>query len=113
MGGDREQVIQLMEVTQAATGWFGSGLEQLRWRRCSCSLECAASVASVAAAAAATKPDTVTVTLGVSLSSTCTFLVFLEIVQNNKLIFFFFKPAAVCLVQSTSEQPAGMAKLAA
>lgn len=84
MGGDREQVIQLMEVTQAATGWFGSGLEQLRWRRCSCSLECAASVVSVAsaaaAAAAATKPDTVTVTLGVSLSSTCTFLVFLEIV---------------------------------
>lgn len=45
MGGDREQVIQLMEVTQAATGWFGSDLEQLRWRRCSCSLECAASVA--------------------------------------------------------------------
>lgn len=39
MGGGREQVIQLMEVTQAATGWFGSDLEQLRWRRCSCSLD--------------------------------------------------------------------------
>lgn len=24
MGGDSEQVIQLMEVTQATSGWFGS-----------------------------------------------------------------------------------------